>query len=205
MLINKILKVIRKKKLESALKKYKNVLNIDASVILLDSTKTDFRTKRNQLSLEIGKDSMVGCNFIFESDQGFIKIGQRTFINGGTSVISRNKIEIGNDVTIGWGCYLYDHNSHSLNYQDRIVDIKTQRQDYFCGGDFITNKNWSTVKSAAIKIEDKVWIGFNTIILKGVTIGEGAIVGAGAVVTKDVLPYTVVAGNPAQVVKNIEH
>ena len=49
----------------------------------------------------------------------------------------------------------------------------------------------------------KVWIGFNAIILKGVTIGEGAVVGAGSVVTKDVLPWTVVAGNPARLIREI--
>lgn len=51
---------------------------------------------------------------------------------------------------------------------------------------------------------NKVWIGFNAIILKGVTIGEGAIVAAGAVVTKDVPAWTVVAGNPAVVVKKLK-
>ena len=54
-----------------------------------------------------------------------------------------------------------------------------------------------------IVIKDKAWIGFNSIILKGVTIGEGAIVGAGSVVTKDVPPYTIVAGNPARIVREI--
>jgi galactoside O-acetyltransferase len=54
-----------------------------------------------------------------------------------------------------------------------------------------------------VKIEDKVWIGFNSIILKGVTVGEGAIVGAGSVVTKDVPPYTIVAGNPARIIREL--
>jgi acetyltransferase-like isoleucine patch superfamily enzyme len=54
-----------------------------------------------------------------------------------------------------------------------------------------------------VKINDRVWIGFNSIILKGVTIGEGGIVGAGSVVTKDVPPYTIVAGNPARVIREI--
>jgi acetyltransferase-like isoleucine patch superfamily enzyme len=54
-----------------------------------------------------------------------------------------------------------------------------------------------------VVIEDKVWIGFNVIILKGVRVGEGAVVAAGSVVTKDVPPYCVVAGNPAHVVKEL--
>ncbi|MCB0501084.1 MAG: hypothetical protein KDD32_00210 [Bacteroidetes bacterium] len=52
-------------------------------------------------------------------------------------------------------------------------------------------------------IKDKAWIGFNVIILKGVTIGEGAVVGAGSVVTKDVPDYTIVVGNPAKLIKKL--
>ena len=59
------------------------------------------------------------------------------------------------------------------------------------------------VKTALIKICSKAWIGMNCIILKGVTIGEGAIVAAGSVVTKDVKPWTMVGGNPAVYIKDV--
>ncbi len=62
-------------------------------------------------------------------------------------------------------------------------------------------KDWSNVKSSPITIKDKAWIGFNSIILKGVTIGEGAVVAAGSVVTQDVPDYAVVGGNPAKIIK----
>jgi len=52
-------------------------------------------------------------------------------------------------------------------------------------------------------IKDKAWIGFNSIILKGVTIGEGSIVGAGSVVTKDIPDWSIVGGNPAKVIREI--
>jgi acetyltransferase-like isoleucine patch superfamily enzyme len=64
--------------------------------------------------------------------------------------------------------------------------------------------DWKNIKMADIIIEDKVWIGFNVIILKGVKIGEGAVIGAGSVVTKDVPPYHIVAGNPAKIIKKIK-
>jgi acetyltransferase-like isoleucine patch superfamily enzyme len=70
--------------------------------------------------------------------------------------------------------------------------------------------NWSRVRSvfpgyqAKIVIEDDVWIGAGSIILPGVTVGEGAVVGAGAVVTKDVPPYTVAVGVPARPIKHID-
>lgn len=203
-MINKIrylIKFLQGRTLKQYKKRYKDYLKIDKSVILLDSVNFDFRTKRKSMSIEIDEESMIGCNFIFESNEGYIKIGKRTFINAGTNLISRSKIIIGDDVTIGWGTYIYDHNSHSVNYIDRMDDLKGQRADYFAKRSFIYSKNWSTVKTKPIIIKNKVWIGFNVIILKGVIIGEGAIVGAGAVVTKDVPAYTVVAGNPAKVVK----
>ena len=64
---------------------------------------------------------------------------------------------------------------------------------------------WVHSESAPIVIEDNVWIGEYATILKGVTIGKGAVVASHAVVTKDVPPYTIVAGNPARVVKELHH
>ena len=63
--------------------------------------------------------------------------------------------------------------------------------------------SWEYAESKPIVIKDNVWIGRDCRILKGVTVGEGSIVALGAIVTKDVPPYTVVAGNPAKVVKQL--
>lgn len=64
--------------------------------------------------------------------------------------------------------------------------------------------NRSATYGRPIVIEDKVWIGINSTVLPGVKIGHGAIIGANSVVTKDVAPNTIVAGNPARFIKNIE-
>ena len=183
----------------------KGKVDIHPSAILLDSAYFDYRTEEESKRIFIDEESMIGCNFIFESDSGVIKIGKRTFINAGTNIISINEIEIGDDVTIGWNIYIYDHDSHSLDYRFRKDDIERQREDFYANRNFIFSKDWSTVKSAPVKICNKVWIGFNAIILKGLIILAGDIVSAGAVVTKDVPAWTVVAGNPATIVKKIEH
>ena len=150
--------------------------------------------------LTIGHDCIVAGKFVFESSSGYVKIGNHSYIGDGT-FICRSGIEIGNNVTIAWGGTFYDHDSHSLDYMKRRKDIDDELNDIRNGRNFILNKDWSVVSSKPIKICDDAWIGMNVIILKGVTIGEGAIVGAGSIVTKDVPAWTVVAGNPARVVK----
>lgn len=90
------------------------------------------------------------------------------------------------------GVYLIDTNSHSVDYQVRRHDL----DDLYNG-----KKNWDVVDCKTIHIQDDAWIGFNSTRLKGVTIGKGAIVAAGSVVTKDVPAFSVVAGNPAKIIR----
>jgi galactoside O-acetyltransferase len=152
--------------------------------------------------LHIGNGSMLDCTVIFESETGKVDIGNNSFI-GGSTIISRTSIVFEDNVFVAWGSYFYDHDSHSIDYKERENDIKQQWADLKSGKNFIENKNWDVVNTKPIKICSNAWIGMNCIILKGVTIGEGAIVGAGSVVTKDVAPWTIVGGNPAMVIKEI--
>ena len=151
----------------------------------------------------IGKDNMLDCRILFESGAGNVIIGDRVYI-GNSTIICRSNIEFGNNIFVAWGAYFYDHDSHSMDFRHRQSDITQQLKDHRNKEFFIKNKNWNVVKSAPIKICDNAWIGMNAVILKGVTIGEGAIVGAGSVVTKSVLPWTVVAGNPAKLIKELK-
>lgn len=155
---------------------------------------------KDKIYLSVGNNTILNCQITFESQKGEIVVGNNTFL-GGSHLICRSKIEIGDNVFIAWGGTIYDHDSHSLDYREREKDIEQQLLDFSQGKNFITNKNWDVVKSKPILIKSNAWIGMNCIILKGVTIGEGAIVGAGSVVTKDVPDWTVVGGNPACVIK----
>lgn len=146
-----------------------------------------------QSSLLVDANSLVMASVYFEKPNAVLSIGKRTFI--GRSMISvAEKVTIGSDVMISWGVTLADHNSHSIRFTERALDVANWA---------IGKKMWDRVKTDEIKICDKSWIGFNSIILKGVTIGEGAIVGAGSVVTKDVPPWTIVAGNPAKTIREL--
>ncbi len=109
-----------------------------------------------------------------------VTIGKRCFIQQCCTFFGRGGITVGNDVFIG-----------------PKVNLITINHD-------VDPDNRSATYGRPIKIEDKVWIGINSTILPGVTLGYGAIVGANSVVTKDVPPMTVVAGNPARIIKRIE-
>ena len=106
-------------------------------------------------------------------------VGERTFINMGCKFQDQGGIFIGNDCLIGHNATLCTIN-HAFSPGHR--------------GDM-------TFKP--IRIEDKVWLGANVTVLQGVTVGEGTIIAAGAVVTKDVSPRTVVGGIPAKLLRNL--
>jgi len=140
---------------------------------------------------------------VFESGEGHVTIGERVFF-GESTVICRSRIELGSNIFVAWGSYLYDHDSHSLDYRERRKDIGRQLADFRSGhANYIASKDWAVVNSRPIVVKDDAWIGMEALVLKGVTVGEGAIVGAGSVVSRDVDPWTVVGGNPAQVLKRI--
>ena len=159
-------------------------------------SKVNYRgiTIKNNCHLKIGSNSILEGSIVFDKEGGSIKIGDRVFIGGHSLVICAENIEIGNDVLISWGCTIVDHNSHAIRWHDRSNDVN----NWFYG-----IKDWSAVKTDSVKICSRCWLGFNVIILKGVTIGEGAVIGAGSVVDKDVPPYTIVAGNPARIIREI--
>ena len=116
-------------------------------------------------------------------------------------LISYAGITLGDDVTIAWNCTIYDHDSHPLSWEFRKNDTLQEIVDFKATGNAIARKDWSQVASCPIVNEDRVWIGLGVTVLKGVRIGEGAVIGAGSVVTRDIPPYCVAAGNPKKIKK----
>lgn len=107
-----------------------------------------------------------------------VKIGKRVYINSGCLMMSAGGITIGDDTQVAANVQLISNNH----------DLK-ERQVITC---------------KPIKIGKNVWIGAGATILPGVTIGDNSVVGAASVVTKDVEPDTIVAGNPAKIIRKIE-
>lgn len=180
-------------------------LGYDLGSLLLG---TEFRVVAGALSRErlvLGTDSVLDGSLILERDDvGSIRLGDRVHLGGRTKLISIDSIVIEDDVTLAWDCTVYDHDSHPLAWEDRAADTPREIEDWKAGRSPIAGKDWSKVRHAPIRICRRAWLGFGVTVLKGVTIGEGAVVGAMSVVTRDVPPYAVVAGNPARIVRMLE-
>lgn len=113
-----------------------------------------------------------------------------------------SKIEIGNNVTINRGCRIFAsfYNKNAKVILGNNIAIAPDVTFFSAGHDY--SKLSLPDNGESIIVHDNVWICGSSIILQGVTIGEGAIVAAGSVVVKDVEPYTIVGGNPAKYIKN---
>lgn len=141
-----------------------------------------FQSTKHAISIRdrvrLGKGTRIHSGF-----GGKIHIGENVLLDDYCYVSDQKSIKIGNNVTIAAFCYITDFN-HRFGEKDKSV----LEQGY---------------DRKPVVIEDSVWLGTHVIILPGVTIGKGAVIGAGSVVTKDVSPYTVNVGNPATVVKKL--
>lgn len=129
----------------------------------------------------LGMFAIIECTGILSNVGTRLKIGDNVGINHYCFIGVRGDIEIGNNVIFGPRVNIFSEN-HNF---DRI-DIPIKQQG---------------VKKNATKIGNDVWIGAQSIILSGVTIGDGCVIAAGAVVTNDIPPYSLAIGAPARVVK----
>lgn len=158
----------------------------DAGFLALGTVRSAFRgwSGRTSLFMRAGGrfdvNSMVDIgrgSLIWILEGGHLTISGPTSTSGNNMIIAKEQVTIGRHCAIAWGVTICDHDFHKL----------------YVGGH-------QRVETAPVVIGDWVWIGMNATILKGVHIGDGAVIAAGSVVTKDVPPRVIVAGNPASVV-----
>ena len=152
-----------------------------------------FRVRGKQY-IKIGKGFTTGFNCRIDAlninnlkEKYLIEIGENVEINDEVHIGATQKIIIEDNVLIASKVYISDHNhgSYKGDEQDSPMSIPKERK----------------IHSSPIRIEKNVWIGELCCILQGVTIGEGSIIGAMSVVTKDIPPYTIAVGSPAKLIK----
>lgn len=167
-----------------------NMVVGENTVIDSSSSFKKFFSKK-QPGLKLGNNITLQSPALATEENGYIEIGDYSFISGAAIIASR-EIIIGSHVFIAGGVTIVDSDFHPMDPAARMLDtiaIST-----------VGNKmKRPSFESLPVIIEDNVWIGFNATVLKGVTIGQGSVIEPGAVVLKSVPPNSHVAGNPAQV------
>jgi len=135
----------------------------------------------------------AGCSFAV-GENGRCTVGDFTLLNGALIMVEE-RIDIGSHCLVSWNVGIADSDFHPLEPAQRFIDAQALAP-------FFKNRPpRPKLKTARVKIGDNVWIGMGAVILKGVSIGDNSVVAAGAIVTKSIPPNTIVAGNPAEVVK----
>jgi acetyltransferase-like isoleucine patch superfamily enzyme len=146
-------------------------------------------------ALSIGARTAILGELLTFGHGGSIRIGEDCYIGQGCRIWSAEQIVIGDRVLISHGVNIFDSLTHPISAQAR----HEQFRQIMSGG----HPGKIDLSERPVLISDDAWIGAGAFIMSGTTLGRGAIVGAGAVVTKDVPEWTLVAGNPAQVIKQI--
>lgn len=155
-----------------------------------------YNTQSNCSAITVGEYSCIRGELTLFAHGGSIVIGDYCYVGEGARIWSAKSIKIGHRVLISHNVNIFDSDTHPIDdYEGRHQQFK----------DIIATGHPRTLdlREEAVVIEDDVLIACQSVILKGVTIGRGAVVGAGSVVTHDVAPFTLVAGNPARVIRAI--
>ena len=174
----------------------RSVAEIGKSVFSVESL---VLSKRERTAIRVGNHCHIRGELFVFPHAGSIRIADWCYIGPGSKIWSSSKegVSIGDRVLISMNVQIHDTDGHPNDPVERFAQTRA----------ILTSGHPADILSIAangISIGNDVWIGFNAAILKGVIIGEGAIVGACSVVTRDVAPYTVVAGNPARFIRSIE-
>ncbi len=149
------------------------------------------------VGVRIGKGASVYLGTMFDvGTQGRVSLGNYALMNG-VRIICDEEIKIGDYALISWNVVLMDTYRMPPNPVERRRELERVPKRELRRIDL-------NEPARPIHIGANVWIGFDACVLPGVTIGEGSIVGARSVVTADVDPYTIVAGNPARVIRRLE-
>ncbi|UQD96773.1 acyltransferase [Bradyrhizobium japonicum] len=145
--------------------------------------------------ITVGQHSRILGELLTFAHGGEISLGEWCYVGEGSRIWSAASIIIGNRVLISHSANVFDNLTHPLGAAARHQQI---RQIFSHG-----HPRDISLDESPVRICDDAWIGAGAMVLRGVTVGEGGVVAAGAVVTKDVPAFSVVAGNPAVLIREL--
>lgn len=172
--------------------KLKKNIDIPSSCILTTKTQISLLFGSRADDIKIGNRVILKGTLVSEYG-GKIIMGNYSQLGFGSKILSVNSVIVGDYTAIAGNVVICDNNNHPVNPHDRLIIRKTLPGSI--------ERSWKYSDNAPIIIGENCWIGENSRICKGVTIGDGSIVAANSVVTKNVPANCIVAGNPAKIVK----
>lgn len=155
---------------------------------------TNLSSRRD--AIRIGKATVVRAHLMIFAHGGDIEIGDWCYLGEGVRIWSAASVKIGDRVLISHDVEIHDTIAHAVSAKER----HTQFRELLATGH---QHDLPNVTRDPVTIGNDVWIGFRSAIMRGVSIGDGAIVAANSTVLEDVPPWTVVAGSPARIVKRL--
>jgi acetyltransferase-like isoleucine patch superfamily enzyme len=167
---------------------------LDAKAVI-HPTAVIHNIRQQRDAIRIGANTHLKGELLTFAHGGQISIGEYCYVGEQSHIWSAKSISIGDRVLISHNVNIFDSLTHPINARER--------HDHYLKIITSGHPDQIDLGEAPVRIGNDVWIGCLAIILKGVTIGDGAIIGAGSVVSKDVPPFTVVAGNPARVIREL--
>lgn len=169
---------------------------IDETAYIETTFSFQFFRSRQERAIEYGRGASTYLGTMFDlGPHARVKLGAFALVHG-ARIICDSEISIGDYALISWNVVLMDTYRVPMTARERRKEMElvpTREKRLVC----------AAVEAKPIRIERNVWIGFDSCVLPGVTIGEGSIVGARSVVTQSVPPFTIVGGNPARVIREI--
>lgn len=171
----------------------KNIIGLSIGIETEIKGQIDIRKTGGEVN--VGNGCLIEGAIATETEFSKVNIGNNVYIGGGTIIDSVCSVTIEDDVLISYHCIIQDSDNHSSRYSLRKNDTADWKNNGY--------HNWEVTPKKPVTISKGAWIGARVIILKGVCIGQGSIVGAGSIVTKDVPDWTIVAGNPARIIRPI--
>jgi acetyltransferase-like isoleucine patch superfamily enzyme len=144
--------------------------------------------------IRLGRRTICRGVLLCDGGLGLIEIGDMVYIGDNVIISTRQHIRIGARTMIAHGVQIFDNDSHPIDARDRHADYLNLIEG---------RPRTHHIPSAPVEIGEDCWVGVNSIVLKGVKIGDRSVVAAGSVITADVGDDCVAAGNPARVVRSL--
>lgn len=200
-MISRLLKLYRQRQLAMAYRRWHAMATIGDHFELGSHAAEIHNESGDRNAITIGHHTRI-FGALFCKTGASVTIGNYCQIQNNVSILALESIEIGHFVGIAPFVTIVDNNTHRIEPEERIkhrMRVAPGGPGYPGIGD-----GSELSDSAPVVIEDVAWVGAHATIMKGVRVGEGSLVARGAMVVKDVEPYTIVAGNPAKLVKRLE-